>query len=127
MADYRDQRKKKPGYIKQVTEGLKHSVADPILYNSERVFEGMLEIEEDFLPKFNYFHGFQIDVMPYMRTQVVQWMADVSDFFSFILFLKITLINNIVYNCVWSVVHDVTTKFPVFDRYIELQTLLLNN
>ena len=65
------------GFIRQVTQGLKKAIADPVMYNKPRVLDEMLKIQHEFRPAFNYFTR-QHEILPFMRQQVAQWMHDVS-------------------------------------------------
>ena len=65
------------------TEMTDHNLApmDAVIYKDERVLDNMLQLDDTLVPKFNYFHGFQKSLEPYMREIVIEWMHEVSGIF----------------------------------------------
>lgn len=51
---------------------------DRVIFNDIRVLRNLLETEEFYIPKCNYFVDVQHDIQPFMRKVVTTWMLEVS-------------------------------------------------
>ncbi|TSZ83225.1 G1/S-specific cyclin-D2 [Bagarius yarrelli] len=54
------------------TEGVVRALLDPTIFSDDRVLEGLLKVEDAFLPQPPYFQRVQPDLQPYMRKIVCE-------------------------------------------------------
>ena len=57
---------------------VKRSYPDPVLLRDDRVLERLLELEDHFLPRCDYFKFVQKEIKPFMRRTVATWMVEVN-------------------------------------------------
>lgn len=60
------------------TDNVTRAYEDPVLLEDSRVFENLLVLEDRYVLSSCYFKCLQIDLKPYMRTVVAEWMQEVS-------------------------------------------------
>ena len=57
---------------------VRRSHPDPVLLRDPRVLDRLLQLEDHFLPRCDYFKIVQKEIKPFMRRTVATWMFEVA-------------------------------------------------